>query len=253
MEAIAQLQTWFDKDKNYEAGVLIYEIYGKSHNLKRILKKGPSSYNLGKLESELQKLLNHYKIQPPTKKKVKVIRTKSVQNKKDVNPTIQYNHPENLNIPPVKRYSELKVPGYDFETLPEQLRYEWALRIKLHKERNAHHYRLDILEDIVERKNSIDIILDNSDKIDVLWHRLDYWGKYKIILPEEDPIEVKETKKYTDPFEMIKRRNNLRSSITKGRKRLTVLKDNEKIATLQQKIAHWEIEKADLELKITGE
>ena len=243
MNAVEQIDKWIADGKPYNDGVVIYAQHGFSLVLKNLFAKGPNNYNTDKLEAELLKLLakhQHLSVKPKAKK---VVRTKSVQkdlSKNDNTTTLPKHTP---------RYSQLQVPGYNFNDLPEQLKYEWQLRIKLFKEVESHHYRLDTLQTKAERKKSVDIILQNFDKIDELWDRLDYWGKHGIVLPEVDPKTAKKTE-ITDPLEMIKRRNNLRANISKGRKKLSLLKDNQKIAELNQKIAHWEIEKDDLDKKI---
>jgi hypothetical protein len=246
MNAVEQIDKWIADGKPYNDGVAIYAKYGFSLVLKNLFAKGPNNYNTDKLDAELLKLLakhQHLSVKPKVKK---AVRTKSVQKdlSKNDNTTTPQKH--------TPRYSQLQVPGYNFNELPEQLKYEWQLRIKLFKEAESHHYRLDTLQTEAERKKSVDIILQNFDKIDELWDRLDYWGKHGIVLPEVDPKTAKKTE-ITDPLQMAKRRNNLRSYITKGRKKITLLKDNQKISELNQKIAHWEIEKDDLDRKIQGE
>lgn len=246
MNAVEQIDKWIAEGNPYNDGVAIYAQYGFSLVLKNLFAKGPNNYNTDKLGAELLKLLAKHQHQSVKPKVKKAIRTKSVQkdlSKNDNTTTLPKQTP---------RYSQLRVPGYNFNDLPEQLKYEWQLRIRLFKEAESHHYRLDTFKTTVDRRRSVDIILQNFDKIDELWDRLDYWGKHKIVLPEVDKSAPKQTE-ITDPLEMIKRRNNLRANISKGRKKITLLKDNQKIAELNQKIAHWEIEKDDLDRKIQGE
>jgi hypothetical protein len=245
MNVVEQINNWVDSGKPYNDGVAIYAQYGFSLVLKNLFAKGPNKYNTDKLDAELLKLLAKHQYKSVKPKAKKVVRTKNVQknlSKVDNTP------PPSKHTP---RYSQLQVPGYNFNELPEQLKYEWQLRIKLFKEAEAHHYRLDTLTTNEQRKESVDLILANFNKIDELWDRLDYWGKHKIVLPEINKEE--KPKEITDPIEMIKRRNNLRANISKGRKKIGLLKDNKKIAELNQKIAHWEIEKDDLDKKIQGE
>lgn len=253
MEVIEQLNNWFNNGKDYSVGVSIYQEFGLSMGLKRIFTKGPNTYNHSKLESELNKLLSKYQSKPAAvKTKAKVIKTKIVQTEKSKSSEIKDNRPENKNDHSVKRYSELQVPGYDFNELPDQLKYEWTIRIKLYKEANAHHYRLDSLTDPIEIQKSVDIILQNFEKIDDYWERLDYWGKNGFVPPVIDAADQPEQKEYSDPFEMLKRRSNLRTYITKAKRRLGTLKDNKKIADKHRKIGLWELELNDLEQKIKG-
>lgn len=245
MNAVKQINQWIANGKPYNDGVAIYAQYGFSLVLKNLFAKGPNNYNCEKLSVELGKILDKHQHKPIKAIVKNINRTKSVQKELSKNTDI----PSSKNHTP--RYSELQVPGYNFNELPEQLKYEWQLRIKYFKEAESHHYRLDSLQTEAERKAAVDVILQNFDKIDELWSRLDYWGKHGIVLPDVDKKESK-AQEITDPLEMIKRRNNLRSNITKGRKKLSVLKDTQKIAELNQKIAHWEIEKDDLDNKIEG-
>lgn len=237
MEAIAQLNNWFT-DKDYTTGVSIYSQLGYSLVLKNLFAKGPNKYNTAKLEAELLKLKEkHSRVVV-----AKTVRTKIVQKKLSKND----NSPPTTHHPP--RYTTPNVNEVDFDKLPEQLKYETTIRIKLFKEANAHHYRLDSLIDPIERQKSIKLILDNFERIDVFWTRIDYFLDNGIVLPTD--IDKSTIKEITDPIEMIKRRNNLRSNITKGRKKVVALSDTTKIANLNQKIAHWEIELADLDEKI---
>lgn len=236
MTAIEELQNWATNGKDYYKGVTIYQQLGYSMVLKKMFAKGPSKYNTAKLSSELEKLVNkHFAIKAPVQKRTKIV---------------QKQNPSVIVSPPTlaPRYTEPSFEGVDFDKLPEQLKYETMLRIKYFKEANAHHYRLDSLTDPGEIKQSIDLILSNFEKVDAYWVRLDYWQKNGIVLPTD--VDKSTIKEITDPIEMIKRRNNLRSNITKGKKKVVVLKDTTKIANLNQKIAHWEIELADLDEKI---
>lgn len=54
--AIASIKEWFNH-KDYQSGVELYVQYGTNSAIKTLLKIGPSSYNIKKLESELKALL----------------------------------------------------------------------------------------------------------------------------------------------------------------------------------------------------
>ncbi|MCO6501351.1 MAG: hypothetical protein J5I47_13380 [Vicingus serpentipes] len=246
MKAIEELQQWFESGKDYETGVFLYHQLGYSLVLKKLFAKGPNNYTRPKLESELKKILaknSEKKVVKPKIKKV-VVQTKQSENRNNLS--------KKQNNDPVQRFSEPQVQGYVYEDLPDQLKYETQYRIRLFKEANAHHYRLDSLEDPIQIKASCKIILENFDKIQELWERLDYYLKYKIVLPEtEKKTNVKDISKL-DPFELIKKRNNLRSNLTKNRKKLITLKETNKINLINQKIAHWEIELSAIDEKIKG-
>lgn len=237
MEAIAQLNEWFT-DKDYDAGIAIYNNLGFSAVLKNLFKKGPNQYNTAKLEAELTKLNEKH-----SKISVDTVRTKIVQKQEPITLHSSPNTPAHPT-----RYTVPKVNDVIFDKLPNQLKYEWAIRIQLFRDANAHHYRLDSLTDPIEIKKSVKFILDNFEQIDQYWVRIDYYLDHGIVLPSEtDKPEIKDI---SDPFEMLTRRANIRSYITKARKKVMVLKDTAKIADTNQKIARWEIELADLDKKI---
>lgn len=60
--AIASIKEWFNH-KDYQSGVELYVQYGTNSAIKTLLKMGPSSYNIKKLESELKALCDADAIQ----------------------------------------------------------------------------------------------------------------------------------------------------------------------------------------------
>lgn len=247
MTADQEITQWEDSGSPYLEGVELYKKYGFSQVLKNILSKGPNTYNVNKLNSELSKIKsrNTKKVKPKVKKPKK--QSTMGQN--------QFEAPMSHSgdtIPYVTRYSEVKLPGINFKDLPDQLKYETQVRISLYREASVLHYKLDQMKSQQEIKQATQKILDNFVKIDQLWDRIDYYIKHKIVLPQVDDRVSDEVSGIDDPVQMFKKLQNIRVNISKAKRKLQTLSDTVKIANLNQKVAHWEIEKDYLERKING-
>lgn len=245
MEIQKRINDWFSNGEPYQEGVSIYNEIGKSPVLKKLFSKSATKKNKDKLSYELGKLRNAKPVTVKKKKKV----VKKVVKSTPTTPTTKNTTTRQTFTNP-KRYGELSITKVEFEELPEQLKYEWHQRIKLFKEADRLHFTLDRLTED-EAEKAVTTILENWREIERLWSRIDYWKKHGIIPP--DNIDKKKIVKDLDKlnlFELSKRLSNIRSNLSKGKKKLFALRDNNKIALLNEKMAKWEIEKADIEKKL---
>lgn len=180
--------------RDFNAGLEIYNTLGRNPNLKRLFQiKGPSEYNVAKLENELKEILKRegdktFEISTP---KIK---------KKEENP-------------------EAKAPKG--KEAPKSLTDLTEERKKLLQESAHLHSRLDVTVNKETLRASCETIVYNAMRINQIWKILDHFEQTGEILEEATITkpDPKKSKDYSsmDSGQLIKERNNLRSNITKNK------------------------------------
>ena len=99
------------------------------------------------------------------------------------------------------------------------------------KEYVALFHRLDFMAK-AQRAEMALRCLDMWDEISELWSRIDYYNKYKFL--RHEPVDVQEQP--PDKVEMIRQRDNLRTYISKYRKKIDKYPQSRNLESWQQKL-----------------
>ena len=245
--ANADIQSWVKGDQDFYTGLTLYLKYGKSSTLKRLLsKKGETNYNSEKLLYELGKLadldvaISIKKQAPRVKKTVQAIPVQPA-----MDPPVPAAAP---TLPPV--FSDIELPEVDFSKLPDQLKHETMQRVKLYKQTWILQFRLNEQQTDEKRLALAKEIITNMDEVNRLWERIDHYLEHGVI-PAQKP-EAKPKSLPTDPVSLVKRQMNLRTYISRGRKRLQVLVNAVKRNKLEDDINKWDLELAEIDKKLNS-
>ncbi len=205
------INEWLSNPSDFDAGVALYEKYGTSGNMKRLIRISGDTPKWRKtLMYELSKLKDKdcqtAAAAPVPGKEPEEIYT-SEENKssrvKLVDEFIESFHKVNDVIKEIK-YSKLPASINDLEK-------EWK---DLYKICNHKKSSLSLSMDPRERAELCLYIVETfPNKIHPIWDKLDHYKKHGQ-LPEESIIQVKSL----DPVSLVTRRNSLRSYITKANK-----------------------------------
>ncbi len=230
-----EIQQWLDSDRDYLTGVVLYTRYGSNKHLKIQMAKKHSRLLEEKLVYELEKIhLSAPKIKSKkTRVKEKVKTAKAVPGAKEF----------------PKRFSTLKVdPQYNLVDLPDILKKEHFERIALYKEANRIHQQLvhgHLKENQI--KSSISTILENMERVDQLWARIDYFKSHGVVPPDPAPNQPTSH----SPIEWSDRlKNQVRPGISKLKKKIAMKPTSTRIHDWQNQLARLELEKEDLEEKL---
>jgi hypothetical protein len=104
------------------------------------------------------------------------------------------------------------IPENEYTLLPESVKNLKFKKDMLFKEATNIHSRLLQMKP-KERGKAVFQLLDMWDEIRALWNQLDHYEQHKVLPVEEVPKIALPL----SPVALIKRRNNLRSYLTKGR------------------------------------
>lgn len=187
------IEQWLNGPRDYMAGVALYLTYGNNMNLKRVFSHGPSDYNVEKLAYELE----HIKHLGEATEKKKPVHVPQL-------PPQEY-------VPPVEPAPDRS--QYVIQEKPElyhQLHREWRQFYK--QASHLHQTQLGMDQHKNDRgKAARQIIELFENEISPRWEMLDYFEEHghfpEVTKPE--PIQ------YVTAADMLKRRNNLRTYITK--------------------------------------
>lgn len=198
--AIVDIQIWLSGKHDYSTGLQLINRYSNNRVLKMMLDRGETSFNREKMIEELTAL----------------------------------NRSEEANYNNRPQPEERKILG-DAEWLraPAEVR-EWKKRAtELFKENGRKHARLCHLVSEAKRVHGNDInainnylkehhagsianeILDMDDEIASLFEKIDYWREFGNLPKEQNTVTIDET----DKAELIRQRNNLRSNLSKARRK----------------------------------
>lgn len=192
--AIVHLTAWVeDRESSYEDGLRLYREFGSSSFLLKLFEKGETVYTRERLREELTTLSQEI-IENPDLLQKKGRTTKTVSSEP---------------LPPIEVYQRPPVPentsGY-----PEELQKKIALKGSLYKKCCFMHSQLLHMKSNDERKVAAEFIDSNFKKMQEIWDELDYYAEHKVL---KSSIGYQFEKMTT--YELIKRKNNLRTYISK--------------------------------------
>lgn len=216
------LQAWLDGERDYEVGRLLYDHYGDNNRLKQVFGHGPNSYNCECLAWELSKLAKHvHDAGPPYK--VGYIGNAfgfTGLNQPTTAPVVE-NATETLQTEPAAAPAE--------SPLLVELR---EARRPLYDERTGVHGQLEHLDTDEQRREAAARIIGLSRGIDTNWNTTRYVVEHGQLPPPPPPPPGLDT---LTPVELLKKRNSLRSQVSKLKNRLDRADDLAAVqATLSQ-------------------
>jgi hypothetical protein len=185
--AIACVTSWLENGRPYDQGVILYQEYGKNFILKSLFATGYSNFNSQKLTEELR-LINDQTIADPA--------------------------PSTLYVKSLKTEVFEKI---NHAALPEDLQKENILKGELYRQAGKLKKQLEFMKSPEARSTAIKAILANFEQIDKIWAKLDYFQQTGKKMREP---EIFEEKIESHAF-LLKRRNNLRTYITKIKKEIS--------------------------------
>lgn len=201
-----EINSWLDSEREYNRGLVLYERFGISSNLKRILRKaGYSKKNLATLVYELGKLS---KIPAPRISQPKA-NPAEIHQVKEVIPADQH-----VAFVPKVEYSGLRPNTPEVDALVQHVK-------NLQKVGSSIHSTLEYLSSDEQRAESAEKIRDIYDEVDDIYNRLRIYDKSGS-LPPAGIKQVKKEKKpasQMDVQELMRRQATLRSLISKAKKR----------------------------------
>lgn len=200
------IREWLSSIRNYDTGRLLYEKHGNNVTLKRTFNRGISDYNKEKLVYELEKLVGVDEVDVP-----KVIVAPEFQHVKVV----------------------FKNEPVDISTLPADLLEKHVRKGKLFQEASYTHAQLHHLKTDEERLEYAKKIVLNFKEIDSIWAELDYFKEHGKPFYIPVPEEFKNVK---DTGLLYKKRNNLRSLVSKVKKKIQIPKPKQKHIDQLQKL-----------------
>ncbi len=179
---------WLASDRNYEAGVKIYNELGSNANYKRLFARQQTQYTINQLAYEIGKLVT---VEPSA--------------------VIEQTTADDFTKPEQIKYQKI-----DSEKLPPVLKEKEVLKGKLYHEASYAHSLMRNAKTDDERKEYASLIVKNINKTDKIWTELDHFqtnGKLLPVLKQEVDIEI------MTEVNLIKYRNNLRALISKNKKK----------------------------------
>jgi len=209
------IEDWFNGNLDYNQGLIIYASLDTcNQRTLRQLQKGKNSRNMSTLVSNLRKA----KASRPVKKAPIV---KKIE--KMAPPVKVESVTEEINKKVIAQKSaEKEYHGIRMGELPSELRPKFSRARTLFYEMIELKFLLNDL-DRDDRKSALQIILEiekRDEERDLLWEALNYWKKFKKLLPEpKDEIDG------LDPGKLYVKKRNLTSSITKISQRIKEKQD----------------------------
>lgn len=216
---IASIKEWLSNpNRSYSVGVALFGHYGTNAFLKKLFSKGEDDYNFSRLIKELQIIVdtNENPLPPPVQEPIGEIES-------DAAPAD--------NEPPVpEEYTKYQgVAGkVDISRYPEELQKMIAEKGELYRQATHLHSRLMHLPTDKERAKDADLIVQKYRRIMEIWAEVDYYEEYKIMRPKS----LMDIANFTI-IQLLKRRNTLRTYISKNKHQPDGEKYKQFVAELQ--------------------
>lgn len=245
-----EIESWLSsKKKNYQEGLSLLEKYGKNKILLNNLKRKENDFHRGKLIYELKKINASAPISLKKKAEKKKIFSKPSA-KADGNKA-------EVKIKTAKQEEEkfITIPGEE----PKEI-VDWRIEIgHLYNQRGrlSNSLRNFAKTDNEGRKKVLQQIDLLTEHINALYEQINYFQKNGKPMPEEKAKEISDKGKAkelpSDPVELMKLRNNLRSNLSKTKTKMAVYPvKHEKRVRYESKIASLEKQILEVENKIQG-
>lgn len=229
-----EVQIWLDNPQDYLEGVALYEKYGHSGSMKRILRKGgESKRNRGALIYELTKISRTLPASAP--QVIPVVKPpKPVRERK---PRIISKEMKTLDVPPAR------------PPVPESARLKEYAR-DLMKEREALFYTLELSPE-EERARKSHRILDITEELDKIFRRLGHYEKHGVLPPADEPVQ-EAPKKAADmnPVDLIKHQMKLRTYVSRYKRLVGQSKKPDTVAKNSALLEKYTIELSEVNQKL---
>jgi hypothetical protein len=193
------VQAWLESERNYEVGRQLYEQLGDNARLKQVLGHGPSAYNVEALEWELGKL-------------AKAGVTAALALAVPLPAVVVESATESLQSEPAKDYEAQVARGALLLPLSQARRLLYDERTQLHAQ----------LEVLAEHGSQEDVrllavrIMALSRELNANWKTDAYVRAHGQLPPPPAAAPGLDT---LSPVELLKKRNTLRSQVSKLKKR----------------------------------
>lgn len=241
-----EIKAWFASERNFTEGVKLYEKYGSNKILLRLFNRGHNKHIAEKLTWELHKLGDIAENQCYSKS----VSLEEVKTKKVVKST-------------AKTTKTLKTPVIDnnkiteFKDLPKIIKDLLTEKGILIRERAVKHKEMgDITGNSPAEKKAREslrnIIAENTSRIDIISEAVTNYDANKII-PDDSILNTaapKEKEKPTDKASLMQQRSNLRSQVSKLKKKVAEFKGPKK-KEYQVKLDKVEKELESIESQLT--
>lgn len=198
---IKEITDWLCSARDYRAGVELYEKYGQSWNLKRILsRQEPCESSMQTLVYELTQLEGNNEQIPPAPPRRRPAPGIPV----DPLPVAP------VAMPRIAPQVLATSPSDDFVALLQEIKTQWKTLDALHA----------TLEHVTPAQRCIDahMILDIADALDVNYQRKHHYEKYGVLPDGPKPAKaekVVQPVEKMDPMALIRARDNERSHISR--------------------------------------
>ncbi len=229
-----EINSWLNSSKEYFQGCALYNRYGHSVSLKRLLNKGgATSRNKSALEYELRKLIRN--IKPPsagTSGSVKITAHKKAGN-------LSKKQHSNPNVTPGHQQSSRR------QNTPEVDELNSTVQM-MQKHRASLQSTLELLPTDADRCTAAHTILDLSDKIDKAYERLSHYDKHGILPLEKTNAEKPELDQ-SDVGKLYQRMTTLRTYVSRYEGLVKKSKKPETLVKNQDKLNKYKIELKKIE------
>ncbi len=189
------VKEWFAKGCDYLKGLSLFRQLNPSlqRQAERLLKEGETHSNKYELRYELEKHLNKDEPDPAT--------------------------PTPLKRKNLKESVKREFGGIRFSDLPSELRPRFKAMVAVFYQVCELKLQLNDLPDQSEKEALLlqTQIFDLFEFRDLVWRELDYWKQQKRLLPQPTVL------KHLTPAQMVAKRNNLYSNISKKKKKISQL------------------------------
>lgn len=233
MDAISN---WFNNSKDYHTGVALYAaLPSKKLQILKRLNKGKNNQNMATLVSELRKFKNA----PIIKKETKIVVPKIVKPTTQDTINIEVQRKQQGNVSVQREFNNLRIGDLPPELRPKFLKAQQVFysMIELKFALN------DLPPEATESALNIILQIEALDEErDIIWRELNHWKAHKTLLE----VPVTDFSNLT-PLQLDQKRRNLRSSITKIKKRVDAWYNDlaEETDTHQQKLIENQINKSE--------
>jgi len=210
---IEDIRNYLDSPGDYFTGVALYERFGHSQSLKRLLRVGgDTTSNSETLAYELRKLA----ALPPVK---------SIPASKKPSP------------PPLVHKVDVQIRR-DNTPEADQCRSDVVSKLKI---RDHLHASLSLVRSEQDRCQAALQILDLSDKIDEDYQRLDHFNTHGILPAEKEKI-VPDSSDELTPFQLFQRQKTLRTYVSRYERLSKSSKSLKMIAKNRENLAKYHLE-----------
>jgi hypothetical protein len=186
-----RIKEWFQGNRNFQKGKLLYDALGHDDDLKKLFQKGKNKHSQIVLERALTELLEHKSIAQVSARAN--IKTKPINTKKKANAG---------------------------KPVPEEVKPLIAQKSDLYIVVRNIHSKMTYADTVKERAELAEQILDTWDAINSLHTRIDYFfahGEFPEAPPNYDAINIKAD--VNDLIDIYERYKTLGSYISKAKKK----------------------------------